>query len=200
MPIIDREFGPDENNAEIAKLAAKGGLAAIEGGKVPPVMPCFTVHRWRFGIWGVMTLFRMQFRWYVKFYSAAKPPHVSEERNEWIICKHLLLKLIEWNNFFITFETNIFLQFRLDHVKIHKLAYVTQIQTYNSNGDFWMVVPVICSWQSMKKLTVGGVLQMSSSHPWAEPDIKAWCRTSGHKLLQIVIENEERHFFVRCAN
>jgi len=45
MPIIDREFGPDENNAEIAKLAAKGGLAAIEGKKVPPVMPCFTVHR-----------------------------------------------------------------------------------------------------------------------------------------------------------
>ena len=45
MPIIDREFGPDENNAEIAKLAAKEGLAAIEGKKVPPVMPCFTVHR-----------------------------------------------------------------------------------------------------------------------------------------------------------
>ena len=33
MPIIDREFGPDENNAEIAKLAAKEGLAAIEGKK-----------------------------------------------------------------------------------------------------------------------------------------------------------------------
>ena len=33
MPIIDREFGPDENNVEIAKLAAKEGLAAIEGGK-----------------------------------------------------------------------------------------------------------------------------------------------------------------------
>ena len=33
MPIIDREFGPDENNAEIAKLAAKEGLAAIEGWK-----------------------------------------------------------------------------------------------------------------------------------------------------------------------
>jgi len=33
MPIIDREFGPDENNAEIAKLAAKEGLANIEGEK-----------------------------------------------------------------------------------------------------------------------------------------------------------------------
>ena len=33
MPIIDREFGPDENNAEIAKLAAKEGLANIEGKK-----------------------------------------------------------------------------------------------------------------------------------------------------------------------
>ena len=45
MPIIDREFGHDENSAEIAKLAAKEVLEAIEGGKVPPVMPCFTVHR-----------------------------------------------------------------------------------------------------------------------------------------------------------
>ena len=33
MPIIDREFGPDENNAEIAKLTAKEGLAAIGGKK-----------------------------------------------------------------------------------------------------------------------------------------------------------------------
>ena len=45
MPIIDREFGPDENNAEIAKLAAKEGLAAIQGRKVPPVMTCFKVNR-----------------------------------------------------------------------------------------------------------------------------------------------------------
>ena len=35
MPIIDREFGPDENNAEIAKLAAKEGLAALEGKNSP---------------------------------------------------------------------------------------------------------------------------------------------------------------------
>ena len=33
MPIIDREFGPDENNAQIAKLVAKEGLATIEGGE-----------------------------------------------------------------------------------------------------------------------------------------------------------------------
>ena len=45
MPIIDREFGPDENSAEIAKLAAKECLAAIEGGEMPPMRPCFTAHR-----------------------------------------------------------------------------------------------------------------------------------------------------------
>ena len=67
-------------------------------------------------------------------------------------------------------------------------------------GDCGMGMPVIRTWQAMKKLAVGDILQMSSSHPWAEPDIKAWCRTSGHKLLQIVIENGERHFFVRCSN
>lgn len=35
LPKKDREFGPDENNAEIAKLAAKEGLAALEGKKSP---------------------------------------------------------------------------------------------------------------------------------------------------------------------
>ena len=35
LPKKDREFGPDENNAEIAKLAAKEGLAALEGGNSP---------------------------------------------------------------------------------------------------------------------------------------------------------------------
>ena len=35
MPNKDREFGPDENNAEIAKLAAKEGLAALEGENSP---------------------------------------------------------------------------------------------------------------------------------------------------------------------
>jgi len=35
QPKKDREFGPDENNAEIAKLAAKEGLAALEGKNSP---------------------------------------------------------------------------------------------------------------------------------------------------------------------
>ena len=35
LPKKDKEFGPDENNAEIAKLAAKEGLAALEGKKSP---------------------------------------------------------------------------------------------------------------------------------------------------------------------
>jgi len=32
-------------------------------------------------------------------------------------------------------------------------------------GDCWMGMPVIRIWQAMKKLSVGEVLQMSSSHP-----------------------------------
>jgi anthranilate phosphoribosyltransferase len=31
LPDKDRDFGPDENNAEIAKLSAKEGLAALQG-------------------------------------------------------------------------------------------------------------------------------------------------------------------------
>ena len=67
-------------------------------------------------------------------------------------------------------------------------------------GDCGMGMPVIRTWQAMKKLVKGDILQISSSHPWAEPDLKAWCRSSGHELLQIVFEKEERHFYVRCAN
>jgi hypothetical protein len=31
LPDKDRDFGPDENNAEIAKLSAKEGFAALQG-------------------------------------------------------------------------------------------------------------------------------------------------------------------------
>ena len=35
LPDKDRDFGPDENNAEIAKLSAKEGLAALQGANSP---------------------------------------------------------------------------------------------------------------------------------------------------------------------
>ena len=35
LPDKDRDFGPDENNAEIAKISAQDGLAALQGTNSP---------------------------------------------------------------------------------------------------------------------------------------------------------------------
>ena len=35
LPDKDREFGPDQNNAEIAKLSAQEGLSALQGANSP---------------------------------------------------------------------------------------------------------------------------------------------------------------------
>ena len=61
-------------------------------------------------------------------------------------------------------------------------------------GDCGMGMPVIRTWQAMGKLKPGEIVQLSSSHPLAEPDLKAWCRSSGNKLMQIVLEGDEKHF------
>ncbi len=42
MPIIDREFRPDEKNCKTCRKGRSGGYRRE---KVPPVMPYFTVHR-----------------------------------------------------------------------------------------------------------------------------------------------------------
>ena len=64
-------------------------------------------------------------------------------------------------------------------------------------GDCGLGMPVILTWQAMGKLKPGEIVQLSSSHPRAEPDLKAWCRSSENKLVQIVIEGDEKHFCVK---
>ena len=64
-------------------------------------------------------------------------------------------------------------------------------------GDCGMGMPVIRTWQAIKKLNPGEILQLSSSHPCVEPDLKAWCRSSGNQLVQIILEGNEKHFYVK---
>ncbi|HJM96193.1 MAG TPA: hypothetical protein QF698_08965 [Candidatus Marinimicrobia bacterium] len=39
------------------------------------------------------------------------------------------------------------------------------VDLHIETGDFGMGMPVIRSWQAMKKLSIGNVLQLTSSHP-----------------------------------
>ncbi len=42
---------------------------------------------------------------------------------------------------------------------------IVKIDKHIELGDCGMGMPVIRAWQALRKLPVGGVLQMSSSHP-----------------------------------
>lgn len=72
-----------------------------------------------------------------------------------------------------------------------------QVDMHIETGDCGMGMPVIRSWQAIKKLPLGGILQLTSSHPWAVPDMEAWCRSTGQKLLNINEDGKTRHFFVQ---
>ena len=44
-------------------------------------------------------------------------------------------------------------------------------------------VPVIKTSAGIKKLEVGQVLKLIATDPGAPPDMEAWCRQTGHEML-----------------
>ena len=57
LPDKDRDFGPDENNAEIAIISAQEGLVALQCTlTVQQAILCFSVLLYRCGIWNVLVL------------------------------------------------------------------------------------------------------------------------------------------------
>jgi len=60
-----------------------------------------------------------------------------------------------------------------------------------------MGMPVIRSWQALKDIPIDGILKTSSAHPWAEPDLKAWCRTSKHQIIKIETDANTKHFYIK---
>ena len=46
-------------------------------------------------------------------------------------------------------------------------------------------VPILMTEEKMTDLKVGEILEVIFTDPGAEPDLKAWCRASGHEFLGI---------------
>ena len=56
-------------------------------------------------------------------------------------------------------------------------------------------VPVIKTSVAIKKIEIGQVLKMISTDPGAPPDMEAWARQTGHKLLDSTKEGDKFVFF-----
>jgi len=53
----------------------------------------------------------------------------------------------------------------LSKKKLKNIENDYNVDLHIETGDFGMGMPVIRSWQAMKKLFIGNVLQLTSSHP-----------------------------------
>ncbi len=49
----------------------------------------------------------------------------------------------------------------------------------------------------MDKLAIGEILEVLADDPAAEPDIKAWAKRAGQKILEIEKTSEGLRFFIQ---
>lgn len=52
-------------------------------------------------------------------------------------------------------------------------------------------MPVIRTQDKIKALSVGDLLEVTSTDPGALSDIPAWCRINGHKVVASRVEDDE---------
>lgn len=57
--------------------------------------------------------------------------------------------------------------------------------------------PILNTRQEMDKLAVGEILQVLADDPAAEPDLKAWAKRAGQKLLGIEKGSEGMRFLIQ---
>lgn len=58
-------------------------------------------------------------------------------------------------------------------------------------------IPVVKASKAIKEIEVGQILEMIATDPGAPPDMEAWCRQTGHLLLQQTAENGQFRFWFR---
>jgi len=61
-------------------------------------------------------------------------------------------------------------------------------------------MPILKTREEMDKLAIGEVLEVSADDPASEPDIKAWAKRAGQKILKIEKTNEGLRFFIEKIN
>lgn len=56
-------------------------------------------------------------------------------------------------------------------------------------------IPVVKTSQAIKELEIGQVLKMIATDPGAPPDMEAWCRQTGNKMLDHNVEGDKFIFY-----
>ena len=60
-------------------------------------------------------------------------------------------------------------------------------------------MPVIKTQNKLKEINPGDQIKVICTDPGTKADIPAWCRIHGHKVTEIVEENDEYIFTVVCG-
>jgi len=58
-------------------------------------------------------------------------------------------------------------------------------------------IPIIKTSEALRNLDSGRVVEVISDDPAVESDMPAWCRSTGHTIVQCTKEGDDFHYFVR---
>lgn len=56
-------------------------------------------------------------------------------------------------------------------------------------------IPVVKTSKAIKELEIGQVLKMIATDPGAPPDMEAWCRQTGNKMLDHHVDDDKFIFY-----
>ncbi|MFC2051301.1 sulfurtransferase TusA family protein [Chloroflexota bacterium] len=58
-------------------------------------------------------------------------------------------------------------------------------------------IPILNTRKEMDELAIGEILEVLADDPAAEPDIKAWAKRAGQRILEIEKTSEGLRFFIQ---
>jgi tRNA 2-thiouridine synthesizing protein A len=76
------------------------------------------------------------------------------------------------------------------------MSEITADKTLDARG-LQCPMPVVKTTQEIKTIEVGQVLEVLATDPGSKPDLQAWCKYTGHKLLEMKSGDGLFQFFIR---
>ena len=58
-------------------------------------------------------------------------------------------------------------------------------------------LPILKTKKTIKDVPVGGILEVLATDPGADPDFKAFCRSTGHTLLEATVNGGVYRFLIQ---
>jgi tRNA 2-thiouridine synthesizing protein A len=58
-------------------------------------------------------------------------------------------------------------------------------------------MPIVKTAQAVKTVASGGLIEVLATDPGSQRDFVAWCRSTGHDLVEHVIEGNVHRFLIR---